>query len=53
MKHLNIVRIPARLSRFGATEIYYDYVDDDWHERAERLQSRRWRKLHQAGATRP
>jgi len=45
MKHVNIVRIPARLSRLGVTEIYYDYMDDDWRERADRMQARRWHHI--------
>ena len=39
-RHLDIVHIPARLSQTGSVEIYYDYTEDDWQARADRLQAR-------------
>ena len=50
-RHLDILRIPARLSQLGVTEIYYDYVEDDWHERADRLQARRRHHVRHAERT--
>jgi hypothetical protein len=45
MYGLEIVRIPARLSRTGATELYCSVVPGSWQDRAKHLQQRRWRHL--------
>ena len=51
MGHLEIIRVPARMSRLGVDEVYYDVMGGDWHDRAKRLQIRRWYKLERLPQT--
>jgi hypothetical protein len=46
MSKVEIIRIPARLSHLGIDELYYEVEADDWHDRARRLQERRWNHVH-------
>ncbi len=48
MRHVEIVRIPARSSHRGVDELYYEIESDDWHDRAKRLQLRRWHHVQAA-----
>ena len=42
---VEVIRVPARLSRLGIDELYYDVAPVNWHKRAKHLQERRWRKM--------
>jgi len=48
MAKVDIVRIPARLNHLGVDELYYELETDDWHDRAMRLQNRRWHHIRTA-----
>jgi hypothetical protein len=46
MKKFKVLTKPARLSDLSFDEMY-DEMSSDWELKAERLQTRRWRKLRQ------
>lgn len=45
MKRFKILTKPTRLNEVNFDELIEDV--DDWREKSERLQARRWRKLRQ------
>lgn len=47
MKKSRIVSQPTRLSDVMSFDDLYDEMSNDWELKAERLQTRRWRKLRQ------
>jgi hypothetical protein len=46
MKKLKALLRPARQADFRFNELYED-ISNDWRDKAERLQARRWNKLKQ------
>lgn len=46
MKKFKVISKPTRLSDLRYEDLY-DEMSSDWELKAERLQTRRWRKLRQ------
>jgi hypothetical protein len=47
MKKFKILSTPARVSDVMSFDDLYDEMSSDWELKAERLQTRRWKKLRQ------
>ncbi len=48
MTKLQLINKPTKISDLGFDDLHYEETYDDWRERAERLQARRWHLLREA-----